>query len=36
MVFDVADMVKQYFRELPDPLMTTKLNSTFVDIFMRK
>ncbi|CAK8697318.1 unnamed protein product [Clavelina lepadiformis] len=32
--YDVADMVKQYFRELPDPLMTMKLSETFVGIFL--
>nr|XP_026696472.1 rho GTPase-activating protein 7 isoform X1 [Ciona intestinalis] len=32
--FDVADMVKQYFRELPDPLMTMKLSDTYVGIFL--
>lgn len=30
---DVADMVKQYFRELPDALLTNKLSETFVAIF---
>ena len=30
---DVADLVKQYFRELPDPLMTIKMSDTFVGIF---
>ena len=34
--YDVADMVKQYFRELPDPLMTLKLSETFIGIFLRK
>lgn len=33
---DVADMVKQYFRELPDALLTNKLSETFVAIFQRK
>ncbi|KAL1378890.1 hypothetical protein pipiens_015291 [Culex pipiens pipiens] len=31
--YDVADMLKQYFRELPDPLLTAKLSETFVAIF---
>lgn len=31
--YDVADMMKQYFRELPDPLLTAKLSETFVAIF---
>ncbi|XP_028157830.1 rho GTPase-activating protein 7 isoform X1 [Ostrinia furnacalis] len=30
---DVADMVKQYFRELPDALLTNKLSETFIAIF---
>lgn len=34
--FDVADLVKQYFRELPDPLMTVKLSETFIGIFQCK
>ncbi|XP_039288057.1 rho GTPase-activating protein 7 isoform X1 [Nilaparvata lugens] len=31
--FDVADMVKQYFRELPEVLLTNKLSETFVAIY---
>uniref|UniRef100_A0A182JGK9 Rho-GAP domain-containing protein n=1 Tax=Anopheles atroparvus TaxID=41427 RepID=A0A182JGK9_ANOAO len=31
--YDVADLVKQYFRELPDPLLTAKLSETFLSIF---
>lgn len=31
--YDVADMIKQYFRELPEALMTNKLSETFVAIF---
>ena len=31
--YDLADMVKQYFRELPEALMTNKLSETFVTIF---
>ncbi|XP_027843369.2 stAR-related lipid transfer protein 13-like [Aphis gossypii] len=31
--YDVADMVKQYFRELPEPLFTNKLSECFIDIF---
>ena len=34
--YDVADMVKQYFRELPDALMTSKLSETFMAIFSCK
>lgn len=34
--YDVADMVKQYFRELPDMLLTAKLSETFVAIFQRE
>lgn len=33
---DVADMVKQYFRELPDALLTNKLSETFIAIFQRE
>lgn len=33
--FDVADMVKQYFRELPEALLTNKLSETFIAIFQR-
>lgn len=33
--FDVADMVKQYFRELPEALLTNKLSDTFIAIFQR-
>ncbi|KAK6620869.1 hypothetical protein RUM43_011167 [Polyplax serrata] len=31
--YDVADMVKQYFRELPEALLTNKLSETFISIF---
>uniref|UniRef100_A0A4W3J036 Rho GTPase-activating protein 7 n=1 Tax=Callorhinchus milii TaxID=7868 RepID=A0A4W3J036_CALMI len=31
--YDVADMVKQYFRDLPEPLMTSKLSETFLQIY---
>ncbi|KAJ8969835.1 hypothetical protein NQ317_007708 [Molorchus minor] len=31
--YDVADMVKQYFRELPEALLTNKLSETFILIF---
>ncbi|CAH1153716.1 unnamed protein product [Phaedon cochleariae] len=31
--YDVADMVKQYYRELPEVLLTTKLSETFILIF---
>ncbi|XP_033101300.1 rho GTPase-activating protein 7-like isoform X2 [Anneissia japonica] len=33
MAYDVADMLKQYFRELPEPLLTSKLHDTFLSIF---
>ncbi|VDM93294.1 unnamed protein product, partial [Litomosoides sigmodontis] len=33
-VHDVADLLKQYFRELPEPLMTAKYSETFAKIFM--
>ncbi|CAO1419637.1 unnamed protein product [Diamesa serratosioi] len=32
--YDVADVVKQYFRDLPESLLTTKLSETFVAIFL--
>lgn len=31
--YDVADMVKQYFRDLPEVLLTNKLSETFILIF---
>ncbi|XP_076151127.1 rho GTPase-activating protein 7 isoform X1 [Alosa pseudoharengus] len=31
--YDVADMLKQYFRDLPEPLLTTKLADTFLQIY---
>lgn len=31
--YDVADVVKQYFRDLPESLLTTKLSETFTAIF---
>ena len=31
--YDIADLVKMYFRELPEPLMTQKLSATFISIF---
>ncbi|CAL4064354.1 unnamed protein product, partial [Meganyctiphanes norvegica] len=31
--FDVADMVKTYFRELPEVLLTNKLSEMFITIF---
>ena len=31
--YDIADLVKMYFRELPEPLMTQKLSQTFISIF---
>ena len=31
--YDVADMLKQYFRDLPEPVVTTKLSDTFISIF---
>lgn len=34
--YDVADMVKQFFRELPEALLTNKLSETFISIFQRK
>ncbi|XP_037533532.1 stAR-related lipid transfer protein 13 [Nematolebias whitei] len=31
--YDVADMVKQFFRDLPEPLLTGKLGETFLQIY---
>ncbi|XP_052427629.1 rho GTPase-activating protein 7 isoform X3 [Carassius gibelio] len=31
--YDVADMLKQYFRDLPEPLLTSKLSDTFLQIY---
>lgn len=31
--FDVADLVKQYFRDLPEPLFTSRLSETFLHIY---
>ncbi|KAM7397652.1 hypothetical protein PAMA_005796 [Pampus argenteus] len=31
--FDVADMVKQYFRDLPEPIFTCKLCESFLHIY---
>lgn len=31
--FDIADMVKQYFRDLPEPVFTSKLCETFLHIY---
>ncbi|XP_032223242.2 rho GTPase-activating protein 7 isoform X3 [Nematostella vectensis] len=30
--YDLADMLKQYFRDLPDPILTSKLAETFITI----
>ncbi|VDO28185.1 unnamed protein product [Haemonchus placei] len=35
-VHDVADMLKQYLRELPEPLMTARLSETFANIFIHE
>lgn len=34
--YDVADMLKQYFRNLSEPLMTNKLSETFLQIYQCK
>ncbi|CAG0923080.1 unnamed protein product [Notodromas monacha] len=34
LVYDVGDMVKQYFRDLPEALLTNKLSETFLKIFL--
>nr|XP_020470853.1 rho GTPase-activating protein 7-like [Monopterus albus] len=31
--FDIADMVKQYFRDLPEPIFTSKLCESFLHIY---
>ncbi|XP_030649453.1 rho GTPase-activating protein 7 [Chanos chanos] len=31
--FDVADMIKQYFRDLPEPIFTSRLCETFLHIY---
>ncbi|TRY88980.1 hypothetical protein DNTS_013349 [Danionella cerebrum] len=31
--YDVADMLKQYFRDLPEPLLTSKMSETFLQIY---
>ncbi|XP_035382769.1 stAR-related lipid transfer protein 8 isoform X2 [Electrophorus electricus] len=31
--FDVADLLKQYFRDLPEPILTSKLTDTFLHIY---
>jgi hypothetical protein len=33
---DLADLLKQYFRELPECLFTNKYSQTLIDIFTRK
>jgi hypothetical protein len=34
--YDLADMLKEYFRDLPDPILTSKLAETFIAIYSRK
>ena len=34
--YDVADLLKQYFREMPECLLTNKLSETFTSIFTCK
>uniref|UniRef100_A0A9J7XIF9 StAR-related lipid transfer protein 13 n=1 Tax=Cyprinus carpio carpio TaxID=630221 RepID=A0A9J7XIF9_CYPCA len=31
--YDVADLVKQFFRDLPEPLLTSKMGETFLHIY---
>uniref|UniRef100_A0A674CLI7 StAR related lipid transfer domain containing 8 n=1 Tax=Salmo trutta TaxID=8032 RepID=A0A674CLI7_SALTR len=31
--YDVADLLKHYFRDLPEPVLTTKLTDTFLQIY---
>lgn len=35
-IIDAADLLKQYFRELPECLLTNKLSQTLIDIFTCK
>jgi RhoGAP domain len=35
-VYDVADVLKLYFHELPECLLTEKLSETCISIFTRK
>ncbi|XP_043913035.1 stAR-related lipid transfer protein 8 isoform X2 [Protopterus annectens] len=32
--YDVADLLKQYFRDLPEPIFTSKLTDTFLQIYL--
>lgn len=34
--FDVADLVKQYFRDLPEPVFSSRLCETFLHIYQCK
>lgn len=34
--YDVADLLKQYFRDLPEPIFTSKLTDTFLQIYQCK
>ena len=34
--YDVADLLKQYFRDLPEPIFTSKLTTTFMQIYQRE
>lgn len=34
--YDVADLLKQYFRDLPEPIFTSKLTETFLQIYQCK
>ena len=34
--YDVADLIKQYFRELPECLLTNKFSETFINVFLRR
>lgn len=31
--YDVADLIKQYFRDLPEPVLTSKLTDTFLHAY---
>ncbi len=34
--YDVADLIKQYFRDLPEPVLTSKLTDTFLHVYQCK
>lgn len=34
--YDVADLIKQYFRDLPEPVLTSKFTDTFLHVYQCK